>query len=222
MAAVSKDEGPGTPWFETPRLRAAPHHEVTNIGEHTMSSFLLTAPAAEPLSLDEAKAHLRVESSDEDDLIAALVTGARLHVEAQTRRALISQSWRVTADAWPPDGRLTVTPAPLQSLTAVRVYDEEGTARDVDLQTFVLDLANSALVFAPWALPAPGRCALGIEIDVVAGYSATANDVPEPLRQAIRLLIAHWYENRGLAAAGQSLLPETVAALLAPYRVLSL
>jgi hypothetical protein len=37
MAAVSKDEGPGTPWFETPRLRAAPHHEVTNIGEHTMS-----------------------------------------------------------------------------------------------------------------------------------------------------------------------------------------
>jgi len=189
-----------------------------------MSSLLLTAPAVEPLSLDEAKGFLRVESNDEDDLVAALVTGARIHVEAQTRRALITQAWRISADAWPQDGRLTVTPAPLQSLTAVRVYDEDGTSRDVDLQAFVLDLANSALVFAPWALPMPGRCALGIEIDVMSGYGTTANDVPEPLRQAIRLLIAHWYENRGLVAAGttQSMLPATVASLLAPYRSLSL
>ena len=49
-------------------------------------------------------------------------------------------------------------------------------------------------------------------------------DVPEPLRQAIRLLVAHWYENRGLVAAGSqtAMLPSTVAALVAPYRMLSL
>jgi len=48
--------------------------------------------------------------------------------------------------------------------------------------------------------------------------------VPEPLRQAIRLLVAHWYENRGLVAIGREIavLPETVAALIAPYRVLAL
>jgi uncharacterized phiE125 gp8 family phage protein len=79
------------------------------------------------------------------------------------------------------------------------------------------------LVFAPWGLAQPGRLAAGIELDVVCGYGDAASDVPEPLRQAIRLLVAHWYENRGLATLGAvTVLPATVAALIAPYRVLSL
>ena len=54
--------------------------------------------------------------------------------------------------------------------------------------------------------------------------ATTAADVPQPLRQAIQLLVAHWYENRGLIAVGQTVavLPATVAAMIAPYRVLSL
>ena len=56
-----------------------------------MPSLLLTAPAVEPVTLDEAKAFLRVETGDGDDVIAALAAGARIHVEAQTRRALITQ-----------------------------------------------------------------------------------------------------------------------------------
>ena len=54
-----------------------------------MSSILLDGPAVELVSLAEAKAHLRVEHGDDDDTIAALIAGARVHVEAQTRRALI-------------------------------------------------------------------------------------------------------------------------------------
>ncbi len=188
-----------------------------------MSSILLTAPAVEPVSLGEAKAFLRVEHSADDELIAALVAGSRIHVEAQPRRALITQSWRIVADGWPQDGRLVVWPAPLQELTAARVYDSNGMGRAIDIQAFVLDKGASALAFAPWALPAPGRLAAGIEIDAVVGYGDAAIDVPEPLRQAIRLLVAHWYENRGLAAIGAvTVLPSTVAALLAPYRMLSL
>jgi uncharacterized phiE125 gp8 family phage protein len=188
-----------------------------------MPSLLLTAPAIEPVSLDEAKAYLRVETSDDDDVIGALISGSRIHVEAQTRRALITQSWRITLDAWPADGRLQILPAPLQTLTAARVYDVDNNAHDVDTQGFVLDLGGSGLAFAPWALPVPGRPAFGIELDVTVGYGDAAIDVPEPLRQAIRLLIAHWYENRGVSAIGTvSVLPTTVAALIAPYRMLSL
>jgi uncharacterized phiE125 gp8 family phage protein len=72
-------------------------------------------------------------------------------------------------------------------------------------------------------MPQPGRLAAGIELDVTVGYGDAATDVPEPLRQAVRLLVAHWYENRGLAAIGTvTVLPTTVAALIAPYRMLSL
>jgi len=188
-----------------------------------MSSVLLTAPSVEPLSLDQAKAFLRVEHSDDDEVIAALIAGSRIHIESQTRRALITQSWRLTADGWPQDGRLQVLPAPLQALTAARVYDFEGMAHDVDTQAFVLDKGASLLAFAPWAVPAPGRVAAGIELDVTVGYGDSALDVPEVLRQAIRLLVAHWYDNRGLAAIGTvTVLPSTVGALIAPYRMLSL
>src|SRR6185312_1787932 len=61
-----------------------------------MPSILLTAPAIEPLSLDEAKAFLRVDNTDEDGVIGALIAGSRIHIEAQTRRALITQSWRLS------------------------------------------------------------------------------------------------------------------------------
>ena len=188
-----------------------------------MSSLLLTAPAVEPLSLAEAKAFLRVETGDDDDVIGALIAGSRIHIEAQTRRALITQSWRICVDSWPDDGRLPILPAPLQTLTAARVYNFDNVAQTLDTGAFVLDKGASALIFAPWALPAPGRVAAGIELDVTVGYGDAAIDVPEALRQAIRLLVAHWYENRGLVAAGTTVvLPSTVAALLAPYRMLSL
>ncbi len=207
-----------------PRLRG---DDGYNFREPKISSLLLTAPAIEPLSLAEAKAFLRVETGDDDDVIAALIAGARIHVEAQTRRALITQSWRLSVDAWPDDGRLIVLPAPLQTLTAARVYDFDNAAQTHDTAAFVLDKGASALIFAPnfatWALPAPGRMSAGIELDVTVGYGDAAVDAPEPLRQAIRLLVAHWYENRGLLTADTAtVLPQTVAALITPYRMLSL
>ena len=191
-----------------------------------MSSILLSGPAVEPVTLAEAKTYLRVEHGDDDDVIAALIAGARVHVEAQTRRALITQSWRLIRDAWPDDGRIAVLPVPLRALTAARVYRLDGTTQALDTAAFVADsaAAPAVLSFAAGALPAPGRIVAGIELDVEVGYGDTPAEVPENLRQAIRILVAHWYENRGLIAAGAgvAVLPQTVAALLAPHRVLSL
>jgi uncharacterized phiE125 gp8 family phage protein len=189
-----------------------------------MPNILLTGPAVEPLTLAEAKEFLRVDIADDDDLIASLVVAARIHVEAATRRALISQTWRLVFDCWPGIGRIGVRPAPLRSITAARVYDSSGASHSVDLQAFIADTAASAIAFAPWSLPLPGRIAAGIEIDVTVGYGDAASDVPAPLIQAIRLLVAHWYENRRVTATTTEdvELPMTVSALIAPYRMLSL
>jgi uncharacterized phiE125 gp8 family phage protein len=189
-----------------------------------MPSTLLTGPINEPLTLAEVKAFLRVDHDDDDDLITSLMIAARIHVEAETRRALITQTWRLTFDCWPGVGRIDVRPAPLRSLVGARVHDSVSVTHDVDDEAFVVDTVSSTLAFAPWALAQPGRALAGIEIDIVVGYGDAASDVPEPLRQAMRLLIAHWYENRRISGTTteEAPLPLAFAALVAPYRMLSL
>jgi uncharacterized phiE125 gp8 family phage protein len=191
-----------------------------------MSATLLTGPAVEPVPLADAKSYLRIEHAADDDALAALIAGARIHVETQTRRALITQVWRLTRDAWPADGRIAVTPAPLRALVAARIYKVDGTALTLSTAAFAADTAGApaVLAFAPGTFAAPGRVVAGIELDVEVGYGGAPSDVPQPLRQAIRALVAHWYEHRGVTAAGAAIaaLPESVAALLRPYRVLAL
>jgi uncharacterized phiE125 gp8 family phage protein len=119
-----------------------------------------------------------------------------------------------------------VLPAPLRQLVAARIYKLDGATQAIDVDAFAIDKtsAPAVLAFAGGALPAPGRVVGGIELDIEVGYGDAPSEVPEPLRQAIRVLTAHWYENRGLIAAGQGVaaLPESVGGLIKPYRVLSL
>lgn len=191
-----------------------------------MSAILLTPPALEPVSLADAKLFLRVAHDDDDDVIAALIAAARVQVEAQTRRALIDQTWRLTRDVWPAGGRIPILPVPLKQVTAVRVFDADGAPHVLDVDDFDIDAvsAPAVLAFSRGAPRAPGKLAAGIEIDIAAGYGDAADDVPEPLRQAIRMLTAHWYENRGvIAATGEvASMPASVSTLIAPFRVLSL
>ena len=113
-----------------------------------MQAILIAPPMVEPVSLAEAKAWLRVDVNDEDAAILSLISAARALVESATRRALVTQSWRLALDAWPfvgADGgwsilstRPNATPyeiqlplAPVQSVSAVRVYDAAGQALPV-------------------------------------------------------------------------------------------
>ena len=119
----------------------------------------------------------------------------------------------------------TITASSTISFALMSDVKANGNATALDLQHFVPDLGACELVVAPWAVMQPTRLAAGIALDVTIGYGDTALDVPEPLRQAMRLLIAHWYENRGLVVTGAmslAALPATVAALIAPYRMVSL
>ncbi|WP_416193925.1 head-tail connector protein [Nitrobacter sp. TKz-YC01] len=184
-----------------------------------MPSILLTGPAVEPWSVEEAKSFLRAENDDDDTVIASLIAAARSHVEAMTRCALIAQTWRFVLDEWPKDGRIKPGRGPLRALAAARVYNSAGIATPIDAGTFVLDKAAGVISSSVWVFP--GRASAGIELDVEIGFGEAASDVPDVLRHAVRTLVAHWYENRSLIAIGQSvaMMPASVSAMIASYRV---
>ncbi|MEI9900808.1 MAG: head-tail connector protein [Hyphomicrobium sp.] len=188
-----------------------------------MALVLTSGPALEPVTVAEAKAHLRVDGDAEDTLIASLILTSRLHVEAALDVALITQSWRLQLDRWPRSGELQMPMRPLQSIDEVRVLSAAGDPTIVAAGTYAVDVAGTPprLVRLAGVWPLPGRTANGIEIDFTAGYGAAATDVPANVRQALLLLIAHWYEHRDPIEVGAAdvAVPPAVSELLAPLRI---
>lgn len=188
-----------------------------------MRLTLLSGPAAEPLELDDVKAHLRIDGDDEDALLGSLITTSRSHVETAMGLALITQTWRWQADCWPQGGVVELMTRPVQSVEQIALRDGEGTQTVVDASVYSVDTSGQTGRVAPrdGAWPEPGKHLSGIEIDFTAGFGDAGTDVPEPIRQALRLLVAHWYEVRNPVHIGQmaSRVPDTVSELLMPYRV---
>lgn len=185
-----------------------------------MTSILLSGPAVEPVALAEARSWLRVDDDAEDMLIAALIVSARLVVEARTGLSLIAQSWRILLDAWPSGAVLLLPVRPLLSLEAMHLFDADNNAAPIDPHTYGVDSAALASrIYFNRRPPDPGRAVSGIQIDATAGFGNSAGDVPEPLRQAIRMLVARWYENRGDTETDARVLPNEVATLIAPWRI---
>lgn len=187
-----------------------------------MVAILIEPPESEPLSLFEAKNYLRVAHEADDALIASMIAAARIQVESRTRRALISQTWRILLDRWPSSGMIVSPLSPLREVMAARVRNGAGEAQEIDAEVFLINGASSPglIAFDAGRVLHPEQAVGGIEIDILAGYGA-ASDVPAPLLQAIRLLLARAYEYRGESGRSE-IFPDGVAALIAPYRVVSL
>lgn len=183
-----------------------------------MRPTLISPPAIEPVSLADMKSWLREDGSDEDQLIQALAVSARMTLEAYTRRFFVTQSWRISLDAWPCDSPYLAIPfAPFQAVSAIRVYDANDLAQTVSSTLYRAPASSEGgRVAFKTQPPAPGRPLDGIEIDFVVGYGAGALQTPEPLRRAIMLLASHWRERRGDDADDS--LPKAVAQLAAPFR----
>lgn len=185
-----------------------------------MTPIALTAPALEPVSLDEAKAFLRLDQAEEDGLLGTLITAARLMIEAASSRMLVDQSWRIVLDRWPDSGEIRLPLSPVHAITAARVYDAAGLAQTVSASALRLDgAADPPLICVVASVPPIGRAHAAIEIDVVAGYGAAVATVPALLRQAVLQLAARWFEQRGEVVAGDAAgLPREILALVAPFR----
>ncbi|MCI1001818.1 phage head-tail connector protein [Ochrobactrum sp. C6C9] len=188
-----------------------------------MTMFLVTPPAVEPVTIEDARTFLRISTQSEDTILERLIKTARELVEAETGLALIDQTWRLRVDRWPRSGRLALFKYPVSAVTEVVAYRADGTAISFAPEEFELQLGRrpQRLYMAPYP-DAPTFC--GIEVDFVAGFGATADTVPEVLKQAILSLVAHLYESRAGVDAGSAAVsfPPMVNQMVDGWRRISL
>lgn len=181
---------------------------------------LAVAPAEEPITLAEAKLPARVEVSTDDTLITSLITAARELIEEQAWRALVTQRWDYYLDAWPAADTILLPRPPLRSIVTFEYTDDAGATTAISASDYIVD-----------AVSEPGRLRLkstadwptatlrelnAIHIRFEAGYGA-ASAVPTRYKQALKLLVGHWYENREAILATGAIpkeLPLGVKALL--------
>jgi uncharacterized phiE125 gp8 family phage protein len=182
-----------------------------------MSLELIVPPTEEPVGLAELKAHLRVDHADEDDAIEAYARAARRAVEARGRLAITAQVWRLTLDK-APAAPLALPKGPVYALDDVAVVDREGLAQSVDPALYDFAPGLIGRLIPRGAFPRSERTAGGYRIDFVAGY-ADAASAPEELKLAVKMLAAHFYENREASNPERVFAaPLAVDALIAPYR----
>ena len=161
----------------------------------------LTNPPVEPVTLDDAKIFLRVDTDDHDALLFDLIASAREQVERRASLALIQRTVRLTLPVC--GSRLRLPLSPIQSLVQVTAG---GEAVEAELDTRP----------HPAWLHFPARREGFVEIDLVAGFGTSDADVPIPLRQAVLLLVADAFEHRQ-REVGFERVSLRVDALIAPY-----
>jgi uncharacterized phiE125 gp8 family phage protein len=191
-----------------------------------MTLKLITAPATEPVTASEAKSHLRVDTTADDTLIGTLITAARQHVENHLRRALITQTWELVMDAFPAGDVIRLPRPPLVSVTSIKYTDVAGSESTFSSAAYVVDTDSTkgrVVLKSGESWPSDTLAAAnGVRVRYVAGYGSAAA-VPNPIRQAVLLLIGTLYENRESVLVAQGVtvaqLPFGVEALLMPYRI---
>lgn len=183
---------------------------------------LITGPTEPPVSLAEAKAHLRVDFTDDDTLISALVDAATAHIDGHTgilARALVTQTWRQDFCDWPGDRVLRLPLAPVASVQSVKYFDSantEITVSETGNYALLEDARGPYIKFtSDFAAPAlyderDDR----IRVTFVAGYG-DPSDVPAAIRAAVLLIVGDLYKNRD---AGETAPNAAATALLTPYR----
>lgn len=201
-----------------------------------MTLKLVTPPDGEVVTLQEAKLYLRQDSTASDALIDELISAAREFTEGpkgRLNRLWLTQTWLLQLDEFPSSGEIMIPLAPVQSVTSVRYYDEDGNLQTVDPLNYYLDASNEP----PWVLavadvdwPATLKAANAVEVTFVGGYAPgsaseseanqIAENVPKQVKIGLKMLVQHWFDNRGLMSQGTfDELPMGIKRILQPFRM---
>jgi uncharacterized phiE125 gp8 family phage protein len=190
-----------------------------------MTLVRITPPATEPVTLQEAKIHLRVDDTEEDTSISMAIQAAREEAEHQTGRALITQTWERVLDAFPA-GAIQLGNPPIISITSVKYFDVNGVEQTLSASAYTLD----SVKMPGWLLPSaayptwPSTQAdtpNTVRVRFTCGYGA-ASAVPAKVRRWILLRIGTLHEHRQESVIGVSITPlprDYTDRLLDPVRI---
>jgi uncharacterized phiE125 gp8 family phage protein len=205
------------------------------------TALICTAAGAAILSLADAKAHLRLDFDDDDDLIAALIATATAMLdggEGWLKRALLTQSWRLVlphflahCHSWhrtAPYGRIDLPLPPQTAVTAIAYTDPAGIEQTLDPSLYRLIATGTEARFIIPAVgqswPAVASAPDAVKIDFTAGYGASPASVPARIVSAAKLLVSHLYETRSAVVTPIGNDPKepplAVKALISDYRIL--
>ncbi len=191
-----------------------------------MGIVVITPPAAEPVSLGDAKDHLRVDSADDDSLIEGMIAAARRRTEAFLWRSLVTQTLEWTVDRFPHAATpIRLPQSPVQSITSISYTDDQGNAATLAVADYQTDLVNDPPRIVPaidsfWPSTQAGKIN-ALVIRFVAGYGDPPA-VEEDIKLAMKLMVAHWYAHREELIAGAAfpkIVERSVDTLLVPYRL---
>jgi uncharacterized phiE125 gp8 family phage protein len=194
---------------------------------------LITAPTAEVVSLELAKSHLVLEHDDDDTLLEQIIAAATKHAESYLNRVVPLQTWEALFPAFP--SNVSEPPLPYFELTkghiadpatvAIEYLDEDGAEQTLDASTYLVDdvTVPGRVLLAPdeeW--PSTQERWDAVRVTYEAGWDE--GDVPEPIIQAILLLVSQLYEHRTPEVVGTIVSPVRFSfeALLSPFRIFHL
>lgn len=187
-----------------------------------MTFVVSVAPAVEPVSLDEAKVQCRIDSTFDDDEITGMIIAARIQAELNLNRYIITQ----TIDSYYDCFQSFFELPPLQSVSSITYLDSNGDSQTLATSQYVVDSKSIPARITPaygisW--PSTYDQTNAVTIQFVGGYGLAA-DVPEVIKQWIKLQVTQYFENRNPVVIGASVAEvprDYVDGLLDSERVLS-
>jgi len=176
-----------------------------------------TDAASEPISVTEAKDHLKVDASDQDTYIGTLITAARTYCENYCERSFISQTWVAYLENFSWD--IELERGEVISVTTVEYYNDSDVLTTVSSTLYnvsgriIRPIDSWPSVNTDWPE--------AVVITFITGYGATEADVPEAINQAIKIMIGSWFENRQEVMVGTvpRAVPFAAHALLDQYKL---
>lgn len=160
-----------------------------------MKVSLVEATESEPISLEAMKAWLKLEIDDDDDLIEALIVAARQHCEQELNKSLVAQTFLVKFDGF--SNVLELPFPPVSTVDEVLYYDANGVQQELSSASYWFSGGLPSRIESKTSFPATQN-----RLDAVSVEYTTSGEATESVKTAMKMLIAHWYENRSAVETG--------------------